>query len=264
MTRNSGCRPRQQGGPPSSAPIDARSVPRVDTPPRCLGLALLRESASTMCSMAERSPARPSQVRGAARRGRGVRAHRARPWARRRSRSARASACPAPRSATRWRRWRSSAILQHPHTSAGRIPTDLGYRHYVDSLRWAAASATAAPRDRRLLRRGHAGPRGGPEGARAADQPLTQYAGLGVPPGASDEPIVRLELIDMGPTIMVLAVGQHGRVDKRMVDRPGRGRREGAAGAPSGGSARSEAPHTPTRRPGCCSWPRRGRGRSTS
>jgi heat-inducible transcriptional repressor len=23
--------------------------------------------------------------------------------------------------------------LSHPHTSAGRIPTDLGYRHYVDS-----------------------------------------------------------------------------------------------------------------------------------
>jgi heat-inducible transcriptional repressor len=24
--------------------------------------------------------------------------------------------------------------LTHPHTSAGRIPTDIGYRHYVDSL----------------------------------------------------------------------------------------------------------------------------------
>src|SRR2546427_6109930 len=24
--------------------------------------------------------------------------------------------------------------LRHPHTSAGRIPTDLGYRFYVDSL----------------------------------------------------------------------------------------------------------------------------------
>src|SRR6267142_2398310 len=24
--------------------------------------------------------------------------------------------------------------LSHPHTSSGRIPTDIGYRHYVDSL----------------------------------------------------------------------------------------------------------------------------------
>src|SRR6476659_9928378 len=25
-------------------------------------------------------------------------------------------------------------FLQHPHTSSGRIPTDAGYRHYVDAL----------------------------------------------------------------------------------------------------------------------------------
>src|ERR687889_226807 len=25
-------------------------------------------------------------------------------------------------------------LLQHPHTSAGRVPTDRGYREYVDSL----------------------------------------------------------------------------------------------------------------------------------
>ena len=31
---------------------------------------------------------------------------------------------------------------------------------------------------------------------------------------------MRLELIDMGPTVLVLAVGQHGRVDKRVIDRP--------------------------------------------
>jgi heat-inducible transcriptional repressor len=49
---------------------------------------------------------------------------------------------------------------------------------------------------------------------------LTQYAGLAVPPGAAEEPVVRLELIDMGPTVMILAVGQHGRVDKHVIDRP--------------------------------------------
>jgi heat-inducible transcriptional repressor len=49
---------------------------------------------------------------------------------------------------------------------------------------------------------------------------LTQYAGLAVPPGAAEEPVVRLELIDMGPTVMILAVGHHGRVDKRVIDRP--------------------------------------------
>ena len=35
-------------------------------------------------------------------------------------------------------------LLTHPHTSAGRVPTDRGYRYYVDRLleRQAAAAAT--------------------------------------------------------------------------------------------------------------------------
>ena len=28
----------------------------------------------------------------------------------------------------------SSGLLTHPHTSAGRVPTDAGYRYYVDAL----------------------------------------------------------------------------------------------------------------------------------
>ena len=43
-----------------------------------------------------------------------------------------------------------------------------------------------------------------------------------MPPGASDEQIVRVEVVDMGPTLLVLVIGQHGRVDKQIVDRPER------------------------------------------
>ena len=128
--------------------------------------------------------------------------------------------------------------LTHPHTSAGRIPTDAGYRHYVDSLpAGGTAARRPAPRDRRLLRRGDRRPRGGAEGvACSCSSRLTQYAGLAVPPSAAEEPLVRLELIDMGPTVMILAVGQHGRVDKQR-DRPARAaRRRGARATPSGGS----------------------------
>ena len=59
--------------------------------------------------------------------------------------------------------------LSHPHTSAGRIPTDAGYRHYVDSLpaggrlREAQRRAIAG-----VLRRGDGRSRGGPAGVRAA------------------------------------------------------------------------------------------------
>jgi len=113
--------------------------------------------------------------------------------------------------------------LSHPHTSAGRIPTDAGYRHYVDALpvggklrevqrREIASHFAKAILDLEEVLKGSV----------QLLSRLTQYAGLAVPPGASDEQLVRLELIDMGPTLMVLAIGQHGRVDKQIVDHPER------------------------------------------
>ena len=111
--------------------------------------------------------------------------------------------------------------LTHPHTSAGRIPTDLGYRHYVDTmphglrLRDAHRRAIAGFFAEAILDLEEV-----LKGSVQLLSRLTQYAGLAVPPGAAEEPIVRLELIDMGPTVMILAVGQHGRVDKQVIDRP--------------------------------------------
>ena len=60
------------------------------------------------------------------------------------------------RSATSWRCSRSTGLLAHPHTSAGRVPTDAGHRYFVDRLlpepragaprrwswRWCAARST--------------------------------------------------------------------------------------------------------------------------
>jgi heat-inducible transcriptional repressor len=112
--------------------------------------------------------------------------------------------------------------LSHPHTSAGRIPTDVGYRFYVNSL---PAGGKLRDAQRRAITGFFAEAILDLEevlkGSVQLLSRLTQYAGLAVPPSASEEPIVRLELIDMGPTMMVLAVGQHGRVDKRVFDRPG-------------------------------------------
>ena len=119
--------------------------------------------------------------------------------------------------------------LSHPHTSAGRIPTDAGYRHYVDSL-------PAGGRLRDAQRRAIAGYFAEVivdleevlKGSVQLLSRMTQYAGLAVPPSASEEPLVRLELIDMGPTVLILAIGQHGRVDKRVIDRPEHLGRQGA------------------------------------
>jgi heat-inducible transcriptional repressor len=111
--------------------------------------------------------------------------------------------------------------LTHPHTSAGRIPTDAGYRFYVDTL---PAGGRLRDAQRRAIATHFAEAIVDLEevlkGSVQLLSRMTQYAGLAVPPGASDEQLVRLELIDMGPTLMVLAVGQHGRVDKQIFDRP--------------------------------------------
>jgi heat-inducible transcriptional repressor len=111
--------------------------------------------------------------------------------------------------------------LSHPHTSAGRIPTDAGYRHYVDAL---PAPTRLREAQRRQIATHFAEVILDLEevlkGSVQLLSRLTQYAGLAVPPGPSDEHLVRLEVIDMGPTLLVLAVGQHGRVDKQIVDRP--------------------------------------------
>ena len=111
--------------------------------------------------------------------------------------------------------------LTHPHTSAGRIPTDTGYRHFVDSL---PAGGRLREAQRRLIAGYFAEAIVDLEevltGSVQLLSRLTQYAGLAVPPSAVGEPIVRVELIDMGPTMMILAIGQHGRVDKQVIDKP--------------------------------------------
>jgi heat-inducible transcriptional repressor len=50
---------------------------------------------------------------------------------------------------------------------------------------------------------------------------VTQYAGLAVPPTGSNEVILRTELIEVGSSVMLLVIGQRGRVDKVLLDHPG-------------------------------------------
>lgn len=111
--------------------------------------------------------------------------------------------------------------LTHPHTSAGRIPTDAGYRKYVDAL-------PPGGRLRDAQRRAIAGFFAETmvdleevlKGTTQLLSRVTQYAGLAVPPSGVDEPILRTELIEVGNTLMFLVIGRQGRVDKAMVDRP--------------------------------------------
>jgi heat-inducible transcriptional repressor len=111
--------------------------------------------------------------------------------------------------------------LSHPHTSAGRIPTDAGYRKFVDAL-------PAGGRMRDAQRRAIAGFFAETmldledvlKGTTQLLSRVTQYAGLAVPPSGSNEVVIRTELIELGSGLLLLVVGQRGAVDKVMIDRP--------------------------------------------
>ena len=111
--------------------------------------------------------------------------------------------------------------LTHPHTSAGRIPTDAGYRRYVDAL-------PQGGRLREQQRRSIAGFFAETmvdleevlQGTTQLLSRLTQYAGLAVPPSGSEEAILRIELLEIGSALMILVIGQHGGVEKLLVERP--------------------------------------------
>jgi heat-inducible transcriptional repressor len=112
-------------------------------------------------------------------------------------------------------------FLSHPHTSAGRIPTDAGYRKYVDAL---PPGGRLRDQQRRAIAGFFAETMLDLEevlrGTTQLLSRLTQYAGLAVPPSGSEETLLRVELFEVGSALMILAVGQHGGVEKALVERP--------------------------------------------
>jgi heat-inducible transcriptional repressor len=111
--------------------------------------------------------------------------------------------------------------LTHPHTSAGRIPTDIGYRQYVDSLPQRGRLRDAQRRAiGEFFRQAVLDIEEVLRGATQLLSRLTQYAGLALPPAAAEERIVRVELIGIGSALLILVVTEHGRVHKRVIDRP--------------------------------------------
>ena len=99
--------------------------------------------------------------------------------------------------------------LYHPHTSAGRVPTDLAYRLYVDSL---MERPHLSAEERTALRR-HLEARG--EGAavetllRRAAQVLgllTQELGVAIAPRLDEAVLERLELIPLGEAKVLLVL----------------------------------------------------------
>jgi heat-inducible transcriptional repressor len=107
-------------------------------------------------------------------------------------------------------------LLQHPHTSAGRVPTDQGYRHYVDEL----LDEGALPVPRRGVQLGDMR-REIDEAMRATTEQLSQMTDLlavvSAPPIATTT-IRHVEVLLLQPQVaMVVVITSTGGVTKRVV-----------------------------------------------
>jgi heat-inducible transcriptional repressor len=112
----------------------------------------------------------------------------------------------------------AAGYLSHPHTSAGRVPTDSGYRRYVDTL--LESDATAERRMElevsRLRREVDAAMRE----TTAALARVTDLVALATaPPESVAATIHRVEVLRLLPTrVMVIAIASSGAVAKRVFD----------------------------------------------
>jgi heat-inducible transcriptional repressor len=112
-----------------------------------------------------------------------------------------------------------SGLLAHPHTSAGRVPTDAGYRYYVDQLLPSAPLRGEEMRLELVRREVH-------EAMRVTAETLSQVTNLlaivSAPPIATTT-IRHIEVLALQPQIlMVVVITSTGGVSKRVFtfDRP--------------------------------------------
>jgi heat-inducible transcriptional repressor len=117
----------------------------------------------------------------------------------------------------------SSGYLTHPHTSAGRVPTDSGYRFYADALLSSAAGRAAPAAGGLELSRMR---REVDEAMRETTVALSQVNDLlavATAPPPSTAHIRRVEILRLQPkVVMVVAIASNGSVSKRVFtfDRP--------------------------------------------
>jgi heat-inducible transcriptional repressor len=111
--------------------------------------------------------------------------------------------------------------LTQPHTSAGRAPTELAYRHYVDLLPSRPRLRDAERRQivhffdealsdvDQILR-----------GTTVLLSRLTRYASLALAPSPREAGIAQAELISLGTSTLLLVVFDTGQVEKRLLELP--------------------------------------------
>lgn len=113
----------------------------------------------------------------------------------------------------------TEGFLAQPHTSAGRIPTEKGYRYFVDALAQPSLDRSSAHQVRAFFDRAH-----GEIEQMLADTTrlltgLTDYAAVVVGPPHEAGTIRSIQLVALAPRVVLfVAVLGNGGVEKRTVD----------------------------------------------
>ncbi len=112
-------------------------------------------------------------------------------------------------------------FLAHPHTSAGRIPTDKGYRFFVDDLQ--TKPGTLGPEEKAQVQQFFARAHGELERMLQDTSKLlsnlTTYAALVVAPPHEGANIRGVQLVPLGPRVAVaVAVLANGAVEKAHIE----------------------------------------------
>lgn len=109
-------------------------------------------------------------------------------------------------------------FLEKPHTSAGRVPTDQGYRFFVDTLLNVRAPSTA---DQQLIEAGLSGLGAVEDRLQEAGRvlhTLSRHAGVVLIPRASAGLITRVEFVRLGDErVLAILVGQGGQVQNKLL-----------------------------------------------
>jgi heat-inducible transcriptional repressor len=110
--------------------------------------------------------------------------------------------------------------LSQPHTSAGRIPTEKGYRFFVDHLGAPAALRTSdAVQVRSFFDKAHGEIEQMLQDTSRLLGDLTSYAGVVVGPAPSEAAVRSVQIVGLTPTTaLVVAVLSNGAVEKHSVD----------------------------------------------
>jgi heat-inducible transcriptional repressor len=109
--------------------------------------------------------------------------------------------------------------LSHPHTSAGRVPTDRGYRFYVDALSGVGELARAQEETIARYFEGAADLEETLQRTSVLLSNLTHYTAMVAPPSLDRSRLRHIELVGLGRhVVMLVLIVDTGRVEKRLVE----------------------------------------------